>query len=185
MEKGNKISRRKALVWFRKLLDGVKSIHSRSILHRDLKPGNIFLDDHENMKIGDFGLASVEKQEEKKKEILAVTSLQLQKMKSEKVGTPMYTSPEQENGGNYDEKTDIYSLGLVFYEMLQNFATIHERVIAFNGLRNNHSVSEDFVKKFPKEAEIVLAMTSKSVEVRPTAEKLIPEIEKLIESLDS
>lgn len=67
------------------------------ILHRDLKPGNVFLDKNHNVKIGDFGLSRVMGQES----IYAYT----------RVGTPYYMSPEQINAKKYNDKSDIWSLG--------------------------------------------------------------------------
>jgi len=105
----------------------------------------------------------------------------MRKMHSLKVGTPMYTSPEQEAGGHYDQKTDIYSLGLIFYEMLIEFSTNHERYEHFDKIRNTHTLSESFKKKFPAESEIILKMTSNSPEERPNAEQLIQEVNVLLE----
>lgn len=73
------------------------------ILHRDLKPGNVFLDKNNNVKIGDFGLSRVMGQES----VYAYT----------RVGTPYYMSPEQINAKKYNEKSDIWSLGCVIYEI--------------------------------------------------------------------
>lgn len=73
------------------------------ILHRDLKPGNIFLDTNSNVKIGDFGLARVMNGESQ----FAYTH----------VGTPYYMSPEQINDTKYNEQSDIWSLGCIIYEL--------------------------------------------------------------------
>lgn len=73
------------------------------ILHRDLKPANIFLDAHNNVKLGDFGLARVLGQES----MFAYTN----------VGTPFYMSPEQINELAYNEKSDIWALGCVLFEL--------------------------------------------------------------------
>lgn len=75
----------------------------QKILHRDLKPGNIFLDSANDAKLGDFGLARVMNQDS----MFAHTH----------VGTPYYMSPELINEQKYNEKSDIWSLGCIIYEM--------------------------------------------------------------------
>jgi NIMA (never in mitosis gene a)-related kinase len=73
------------------------------ILHRDLKPGNIFFDAEMNVKIGDFGLSK----------IMGPDSMYAHTH----VGTPYYMSPEQINNARYNEKSDIWSLGCLIYEL--------------------------------------------------------------------
>lgn len=75
----------------------------QKILHRDLKPGNIFLDAQNNAKVGDFGLARIMNEDS----VFAQTH----------VGTPYYMSPEQINEQKYNEKSDIWSLGCIIYEI--------------------------------------------------------------------
>lgn len=75
----------------------------KPILHRDLKPGNIFLDGSKNVKVGDFGLAKELPSQSK----FAYTN----------VGTPFYMSPEMINEMRYNEKSDIWALGCLVYEM--------------------------------------------------------------------
>ncbi|GCC17119.1 hypothetical protein chiPu_0017455 [Chiloscyllium punctatum] len=84
------------------LLDGVIYIHQNKMIHRDLKPANIFLKG-EIIKIGDFGL---------------VTTMNEQESLTRHVGTPLYMSPEQLSGEDYNHKVDIYALGLIFFELL-------------------------------------------------------------------
>ncbi|KAM6954275.1 serine/threonine-protein kinase Nek2 [Aplochiton taeniatus] len=86
----------------------VKECHRRSdggstVLHRDLKPANIFLDVKQNVKLGDFGLARILNHDTS----FAKTF----------VGTPYYMSPEQINRMSYNEKSDIWSLGCLLYEL--------------------------------------------------------------------
>ena len=80
-----------------------ESQNPQKILHRDLKPGNIFLDGNSDVKLGDFGLARVMNQESQ----FAFTH----------VGTPYYMSPEQIHDQKYNEKSDIWSLGCIIYEL--------------------------------------------------------------------
>ncbi len=80
---------------------GLASIHETGVLHRDIKPSNIIIDRRGRVRITDFGLASVADQ------IREISC----------AGTPAYMAPEQLHGGKLSEKTDIYALGLVLYEM--------------------------------------------------------------------
>ena len=75
-----------------------------SIIHRDIKPSNIFVDKNGTYKLGDFGVS--------KQEIDKTRGMMTQQ------GTPMYEAPEVYRGDNYDHTIDVYSLGLVMYEML-------------------------------------------------------------------
>lgn len=77
--------------------------HQKKILHRDLKPGNVFLDKNKNVKLGDFGLSRIMGEES----VYAYTH----------VGTPYYMSPEQINDSKYNDRSDIWSLGCVIYEI--------------------------------------------------------------------
>jgi tRNA A-37 threonylcarbamoyl transferase component Bud32/ribosomal protein L7/L12 len=84
--------------------------HKKGIVHRDIKPENILLDKEGNIKIADFGLARL-----LDKPTTAYTLTQA----DQRMGTPHYMAPEQvENHSKVDHRADIYSLGVVFYEML-------------------------------------------------------------------
>jgi hypothetical protein len=86
----------------RQLCAGLAAAHDRSVLHRDLKPENIMIDGRGKVRITDFGLASVE------------AEIQGGDIRS---GTPAYMSPEQLSGREVTVRSDIYSLGLVLYEI--------------------------------------------------------------------
>jgi serine/threonine protein kinase len=100
-----KIPPPEALKIFTQLLDGMAYAHSKGVVHRDIKPSNIFLDKHQTVKIGDFGIAKVEG-------IEGLTKL------GTSMGSPVYSSPEQLLGKKVDARTDVYSLGITLYEML-------------------------------------------------------------------
>lgn len=95
-----------AVEYFRQIASAIASIHDVGILHRDLKPANIMLRRDDSVALIDFGLAKRLRLE------MAITD------SGEIFGTPYYMSPEQGHGNDVDERSDIYSLGVIFYEML-------------------------------------------------------------------
>ncbi|MGI9333003.1 MAG: serine/threonine-protein kinase PknK, partial [Gammaproteobacteria bacterium] len=95
----------RAVALTRQIARGLQYAHGRGIVHRDIKPSNIFLTEQGVAKILDFGIAK-----------LADTDITQQ---GEVVGTLRYASPEQLAGQRVDHRTDIWSLGAVFYEILE------------------------------------------------------------------
>ncbi len=82
---------------------GLKYLHDKRILHRDLKPQNIFLDEEDNIKIGDMGLGKILGPQTN----YAYTA----------VGTPLYFSPQLCEEIPYDNKSDIWAFGCLMYEL--------------------------------------------------------------------
>lgn len=94
-----------AVEWMKQLATALNYAHKRGVVHQDIKPDNIFITHDGNLKIGDFGLA------------LIATGPAFERHAQGK-GTPAYMSPELCRGEPRDHRSDIYSLGAVFYEML-------------------------------------------------------------------
>src|SRR5882724_7492395 len=91
----------KATEIVRQLCAGLAAAHSQGVLHRDLKPANVMIDENGNVRLTDFGIAGL-----------------IEEGRSEEIsGTPAYMSPEQLAGKALTVKSDIYSLGLVIYEI--------------------------------------------------------------------
>ena len=90
-----------------KILDALDYIHANGVVHRDLKPENIMVDEHDNIKLIDFGIAS-----DAGARRLTYTKI------TPALGTPNYISPEQVQGKRGDARSDIYSMGVILYEML-------------------------------------------------------------------
>ncbi|CAM0138509.1 unnamed protein product [Umbelopsis sp. WA50703] len=240
---------------FSQILEGVSYIHEKDLIHRDLKPGNIFLglssdrssrrrksqsynlssskDDSSfsssdssssewrkrNLlegdwvpKIGDFGLVATMTGAEGEALVSASSPLcesvsdisssfgghSLREMscsassnksdnngtrlsrpryhhsRTSPVGTVTYASPEQLANPPlaYDQKVDIYSLGIIFFELYQPFATHMERAECLRDLKKG-VLPDDFVKKFPKESALILWMMSEDASQRPTAQQLM------------
>lgn len=88
------------------------------------------------------------------------------------IGTPLYLAPEQERGGNYDEKVDVYALGLILLEMFTVIKTGHERFKLFNDLKKSHFIPEILQKSYQNEANLILLMTTSNPKDRPSSEKI-------------
>ncbi|KAL8803587.1 MAG: hypothetical protein Q9182_003092 [Xanthomendoza sp. 2 TL-2023] len=169
-------------VWryFRQILQGLIHIHGASIVHRDLKPENIFIDSNSNVRIGDFGLA-------RPGEFLQVPAKAINPSKESKggygnftrgVGTTFYVAPEVKStaSGNYDEKADMFSLGIIFFEMNYRMETGMERVHTLSTLCEPNPVlpvafSKDSAKA--KQAQIIQSLVNHNPKLRPSSSDLL------------
>ncbi|XP_014806210.1 PREDICTED: interferon-induced, double-stranded RNA-activated protein kinase isoform X2 [Calidris pugnax] len=139
---------------FLQILKGVKYIHSEGLIHRDLKPQNIFLSHEDKIKIGDFGL---------------VTSVAYGTLTRNR-GTESYMAPEQ-YGDEYGKEVDIYALGLIWFEILSTVSR-HEKSKVWDDVRKG-KLSESFTNRFPTEASIIKKMLSKDASGRYTASEIL------------
>ena len=95
----------RALFFMRQIASGLGAMHALNIIHRDLKPSNILLRNKNTLVIADFGTAKI---------LYGKTQNPTNKI----IGTPYYMSPEQGTGKTIDQRSDIYSLGALFYHLL-------------------------------------------------------------------
>lgn len=109
-----KFSIEEAAIIIERISSGLDAAHEHGILHRDLKPGNIIFDRYENAHITDFGLARM--------------STGSQTLTGDNIlGTPPYMSPEQIMGEELDNRSDLYSLGIIFYKMITGDNPYHSK----------------------------------------------------------
>ncbi|XP_068555199.1 eukaryotic translation initiation factor 2-alpha kinase 1 isoform X1 [Anas acuta] len=156
---------------FQELLEGVCYIHSMGVMHRDIKPRNIFLHGSDRrVKIGDFGLACKDLLSDDVDQWFHTEQINGLTHTSG-VGTCLYASPEQLQGSDYDFKSDMYSLGVILFELFQPFGTEMERVEVLTHLRNGH-IPHTFYKNWPVQAKYVKLLTSQVSTERPTAAQL-------------
>jgi eukaryotic-like serine/threonine-protein kinase len=125
----HRLSTRERLELFTRVCEGVQHAHQKAIIHRDLKPSNILVTEvngHPAPKIIDFGVAKALTQK--------LTADTMFTRVGTLIGTPEYMSPEQalSSGEDIDTRTDVYSLGIIFYELLAGAPPIELHKIAFD-----------------------------------------------------
>ncbi|KAF8983829.1 hypothetical protein BGZ46_009397 [Entomortierella lignicola] len=179
---------------FRQILEGLVHIHSQGMIHRDLKPVNIFLDANGDVKIGDFGLATSNSQIlndlKSQSQVVTETIMMSRSASYDRanddglslttgVGTVFYVSPEVLNGAangiRYNTKADMYSLGIIFFEMCYPLSTGMERAMT---LRNLQQPDIIFPKEFPHDKmgaqeQVIRALLNHNLKERPSSLELL------------
>ncbi|TQB70294.1 hypothetical protein MPDQ_000703 [Monascus purpureus] len=159
---------------FRQILDGLSHIHSHGIIHRDLKPDNIFIDVANNPRIGDFGLAT---SGQFTTAVRSSTATNFEESFTRSLGTTYYVAPEMKSGfkGRYNEKVDMYSLGVIFFEMCHPLPTNMERDETLRRIReDNHALPPTFQQSEKVvQGEIIESLLSHVPAERPSASELL------------
>ena len=153
------------MLWkiFTQILKAVHAIHTHKsgiILHRDIKPSNIFLDKNNNIKLGDFGLSRL-----LPPEINFAYS---------RVGTPYYMSPEQIDETKYNEKSDIWSLGCLLYEMAAFRPPFQAKNQIMLGMKIKSGKIERINKRYSNDLwKCICSMMNINYEKRPSTKELM------------
>ncbi len=119
-----------AVMIAKQVCEGLAEAHRLGVVHRDLKPGNIMIDKDGNVRIMDFGIA----QSVAAKGITGAGMM---------IGTPEYMSPEQVEGKEVDQRSDIYSLGIILYEMLTGQVPFEGETPFAIGMKHKSEVPKD------------------------------------------
>lgn len=136
-----------ALLWTDQIASGLKAAHEKNIIHRDIKPQNIMLTTSGGIKIMDFGLAKL-----RSAQSITKTGTSL--------GTLSYMSPEQAQAIPADQRTDIWSLGVVLYEMLTAelpFKAEHEAGLSYLILNETPTAPSALDLKIPHRVDVLVA----------------------------
>ncbi|AOV08308.1 Stk1 family PASTA domain-containing Ser/Thr kinase [Sporosarcina ureilytica] len=151
------LSPEEALPIMKQLVSAISNAHYNGIVHRDIKPQNILMDNEGNVKITDFGIA------------MALNATAHTKTNSV-LGTVHYLSPEQARGGMATKKSDIYSVGIVFYELLTGklpFSGESAVSIALKHLQEETPSVRALFPSIPQSVEnVILKATAKEAAVR-------------------
>jgi tetratricopeptide (TPR) repeat protein len=157
------------------LASGLAKAHEEGIVHRDIKPGNILITKDGQVKIVDFGLAKL------------ATQTRLTKSGTT-VGTVAYMSPEQASGSDVDARSDIFSLGVVLYELLTGelpFKGDHEAAIIYGIMHNDPKRLSEYRRNLPDSLQsIVDRLLKKEANERyQSAGELEDDLDSLVEEL--
>ena len=169
MERRGRMDWRESLHFITQIMRGLSHAHSRGIIHRDIKPQNIMVLRDGSVKVADFGIAC-----------LANAG---QTLTQEALGSVHYISPEQARGDRIDARSDIYSAGVVLYEMLTGrlpFEGDSAVSVAIQHLSSVPLAPRDIDPSIPEPLELICmkAMNSDPNKRYPTADTMLADLEK-------
>jgi serine/threonine protein kinase len=153
--------------------DALSYAHGRGMIHRDIKPSNVLIDERGNCLLTDFGLARMVEAAEK-----LTTSGSI-------MGTPAYMSPEQGMGSNTDYRSDLYSLGVILYEMITGrvpYTAETPVAVVFKHIQDPLPAARKFNPNLPEALELVLLKSlAKNPEDRyQTADEFVQAVQRVI-----
>ncbi len=163
------------------ICEGMIEAHSVGIIHRDLKPGNVMVDKKGNVKLLDFGLAKFRDESDTRKHGISNSNLT---EKGIVIGTVSYMSPEQARGEPLDFRNDIFSFGIILFEMIEGFNPFFdaEQITTLYNVLNKEPVFKSNIEKKLKNV-VLKCLKKKRTERYESFKKLKEELEKIKEAV--
>ncbi len=169
LDDGQRFETAKVVKLMREVLAGLRYIHNHNIIHRDLKPANIFITSEGSAKITDFGIAKLESSE-----LTRVGTI---------IGSPRYMSPEQCQGLPVDARSDLFTAGIIFYQLLTN-----EHCFDAN---SPTAIMQKIIHSSPENPSVLIPTLNKAYDtiiqkaLEKSPDKRFQTAEEFIEALDS
>lgn len=169
MEKRGQLNWRESLHFITQIMRGLSHAHSRGIVHRDIKPQNVMVLRDGSVKVADFGIACLENS--------------AQTLTQEALGSVHYISPEQARGDRTDARSDVYSSGVVLYEMLTGrlpFEGDSAVSVAIQHLSSIPLAPREINPEIPEQLELICMKA-----MAPDLERRYPSADAMIADLES
>jgi len=158
------------------IVEGLHFIHSRGLVHRDMKPANVLINvdkkGRHHAKIADLGLAKFRRNRPLRSREASVFSTYDKSQPADKhnmtkqVGTMLYGAPEQMTSRNYNNKVDMYAFGIILFEMFSQFQSRSDRHKAVLKLRKRRKC---YFREAPDAADLIMQLIHKDPRMRPSA----------------
>ncbi|QDT96694.1 serine/threonine protein kinase [Gimesia aquarii] len=162
----------------RQIAAALNAAAEKEVVHRDIKPENIMMTSKKQIKVADFGLAQIAQSDER----VNLTQVGMT------MGTPLYMSPEQVNGGVLDQRSDIYSLGVTCYHLISGRPPFHGETALSIAVKHLNEAAPPLADRRPDLpvalCDLVHRMMEKDPDKRPAnATELMQEIKKIPEQV--